>query len=143
MRKTFKVRIREKFMLTYNHTFSSFSVDELPKALKFYQETLGLDVEEAGDMGISIRLKDNHQVFIYPKVDHQPATFTVLNFVVDDIDVEIESLKQRGVQFVYYQNKNLPQDEHGVLRGLQENMGPDIAWFKDPAGNVLSVLQEK
>lgn len=129
-------------MLTYNHTFSSFSVDELPKAKKFYQETLGLGVEESGDMGLSIRLNDEHRVFIYPKVDHQPATFTVLNFVVDDIDAEMESLKHRGVQFIHYQNKHLPQDKQGVLRGLQENMGPDIAWFKDPAGNVLAIVQE-
>ncbi len=83
-----------------------------------------------------------NRVFIYPKVDHQPATFTVLNFVVDDIDAEMESLKQRGVQFIHYQNKHLPQDKQGVLRGLQENMGPDIAWFKDPAGNVLAIVQE-
>lgn len=130
-------------MFTYNHTFSSFSVDELPKAKQFYGETLGLDIEEEGDMGLSIRLKDSHRLFIYPKVDHQPATFTVLNFVVDDIDTAMESMKKRGVQFIHYQNKHLPQDEQGVLRGLQENMGPDIAWFKDPAGNVLSVLQEK
>lgn len=129
-------------MLTYNHTFSSFSVDELPKAKTFYGETLGLNLTEVGEMGLSIHLKDNHRVFIYPKVDHQPATFTVLNFVVDDIDAEMKSLKQRGVQFIHYQNKHLPQDEQGVLRGLQENMGPDIAWFKDPAGNILSILQE-
>lgn len=130
-------------MLTYNHTFSSFSVDELPKAKTFYKEKLGLNVAESGEMGLLIRLKDNHRVFIYPKADHQPATFTVLNFVVDDIDDEMESLKQRGVQFIQYQNKHLPQDEHGVLRDLQENMGPDIAWFKDPAGNVLAIVQEK
>ncbi|REL24014.1 VOC family protein [Rhodohalobacter sp. SW132] len=130
-------------MLTYNHTFSSFSVDELPKAWKFYQETLGLGVEESGDMGLSIRLKDNHRVFIYPKAEHQPATFTVLNFVVNDIDEVMKSMKQHGVQFEHYQNEHLPQDEQGVLRGLQENMGPDIAWFKDPAGNVLAIVQEK
>ncbi len=130
-------------MFTYNHTFSSFSVDELPKAKKFYGETLRLKIKEAGEMGLSLRLKDGHRVFIYPKVDHQPATFTVLNFVVDDIDAAMDSLKQRGVQFVHYQNKHLPQDEKGVLRGLKENMGPDIAWFKDPAGNVLSIVQEE
>lgn len=130
-------------MLNYINSFSGFSVDDLPKAKEFYDKKLGLEIQEQGDMGFTLRLKGDSSVFIYPKVDHQPATFTVLNFVVDDIDATMESMKNQGVQFVHYHNKHLPQDEQGVLRGLQENMGPDIAWFKDPAGNVLSVLQEE
>lgn len=134
---------KEPIMLTYNHTFSSFPVDELPKAKTFYGEILGLKIKDMGKMGLSIYLKENCRVFIYPKVDHKPATFTVLNFAVDDIDATMTSMKQQGVQFVHYQNEQLPQDKNRILRGIKNDMGPDVAWFKDPAGNVLSILQEK
>lgn len=130
-------------MLTYKKIFSGFSVNDIQKAKEFYSDTLGVEVREEGDMGISLRFADDTMIFIYPKKDHQPATFTILNFAVDDIDEAIEILTGKGVQFVQYQDDKLPQDEKGVLRGLRRNMGPDIAWFKDPAGNVLSVLQEE
>lgn len=130
-------------MLTYTNTFGSFSVDDLPRAKEFYGQTLGFKIHDEGKMGFTLRLKGDTTIFIYPKVDHQPATFTVLNFAVQDINATMESMRNQGIQFVHYHSEHLPQDEQGVLRGLSADMGPDIAWFKDPAGNVLSVLQEE
>lgn len=130
-------------MLTYTKTFSGFSVDDIQRAKEFYKDILGVNVQDEGDMGISLHLADDTKVFVYPKADHQPATFTILNFVVDKIDKAVDALVEKGVQFEHYERVDLPQDEKGVLRGLSAGMGPDIAWFKDPAGNVLSVLQEK
>lgn len=129
-------------MFTYKKTFSSFSVDDIQKAKEFYEDMLGIDVRLEGEMGMSLHLSDRNSVFIYPKDDHQPATFTVLNFLVADIDEEVQHLTDNGVKFEKYDLENLPQDEKGVLRGLKDDKGPDIAWFKDPAGNILSVLQE-
>ncbi|MEX0719106.1 MAG: VOC family protein [Balneolaceae bacterium] len=129
-------------MFKYDKTFSGFSVNDIQKAKEFYSDTLDVEVREEGKMGLSLQLKGGTTVFIYPKKDHQPATFTVLNFIVDNIDDAMEILSGEGVQFERYDSADLPQDEKGVLRGLKAGMGPDIAWFKDPAGNVLSVLQE-
>jgi hypothetical protein len=89
--------------------------------------------------GLKLNLPGGAAVFIYPKDDHQPATFTILNFEVDNIDDAVDQLKARGVQFERY--AGIPSDEKGIARGLSQNRGPDIAWFKDPAGNVLSVLK--
>lgn len=119
--------------------FSGFSVDDLAKAKEFYTETLRLKVDEEG-VGLRLHLPGGGTVFVYPKDDHQPATFTILNFVVDNIDEAVDELTSRGVQFEHYEG--IPTDEKGILRGLSRNMGPDIAWFKDPAGNVLAVLEE-
>lgn len=119
--------------------FSGFSVSDLVRTQEFYAKTLGLRVEEEG-VGLRLHLPGGGTVFIYPKDDHQPATFTILNFVVDNIDEVVAELTSRGVQFEHY--KSIPTDEKGILRGLSRHMGPDIAWFKDPAGNVLAVLQE-
>ncbi len=127
-------------MFKNTKAFSGFSVDNLQKAKEFYGKTLGLPVIDEGEMGIGLRFANGGQHFIYPKPDHTPATFTVLNFPVDDIDSAVEELKTRGIQFERYDN--MPVDEKGILRGRSVNMGPDIAWFKDPAGNVLSVIQE-
>lgn len=121
--------------------FSGYSVDDLEAAKRFYSETLGLPIDEPG-MGFGFRFPNGHQVFIYPKADHQPATFTVLNFPVDDIDATIDELAAKGITFIQYSNPEMPQDEKGVLRGRSINRGPDIAWFTDPAGNILAVLQE-
>jgi catechol 2,3-dioxygenase-like lactoylglutathione lyase family enzyme len=122
------------------HAFSGFSVDDLDAARRFYGETLGLDVAD-GQMGtIQLTLPGGHEVFVYPKDDHEPASFTILNFVVDDIDAAVDELTGRGVSTEIYDNPGFPQDEKGIVRGRSQNMGPDIAWFKDPAGNVLSVL---
>lgn len=123
--------------------FSGFSVDDADKAYTFYTETLGCEVEK-DKMGLSLKLAGTDAtVFVYDKPSHEPASFTVLNFVVDDIDSAIEELTKRGVSFERYDNLPAKQDEKGVLRGLAANMGPDIAWFKDPAGNVMAVLQDK
>lgn len=130
-------------MFTYTNTFSSFSVDDLSKAKAFYDETLGVDVREEDGMGLALQLEGGGSAFIYPKEDHQPATFTVLNFKVADIGSAVAELKSRGVRFEHYDLGNGEvTDEKGILRGKAAGMGPDIAWFKDPARNVLSVLEE-
>lgn len=130
-------------MFKNTKAFSGFSVDDLEKARTFYGETLGVDIRRENGMGFSLNLANGTTIFVYPKDDHQPATFTILNFVVDDIDETVESLKDKGIRFIHYNSDDLPQDEQGVLRGLSAGMGPDIAWFEDPAGNILSVIQEK
>ena len=118
--------------------FSGFSVNDLPTAKAFYTQTLGLKVLEEGP-GLIIHLPGGGTVIAYPKDDHQPATFTILNFEVDNIDEAVDELTSRGVSFERY--TGMPQDQKGIMRGISQNMGPDIAWFKDPAGNILSVLQ--
>ena len=120
--------------------FSSFSVDDIPKAKAFYGGTLGLDVSEANGF-LTIRLADGGTVVAYPKRDHSPATFTVLNFPVDDVDAAVDELTRRGVRFEVYSQPDLETDERGILRG--GGGGPTIAWFKDPAGNILSVLDQE
>src|SRR5712691_346623 len=112
--------------------FSGFSVDDLAKAKEFYTETLGLKVDEDG-VGVRLRLPGGGRVFAYPKDDHQPAAFTILNFEVDNIDEAVDQLTYQGVQFEHYEG-NPRTDEKGILRGNELNMGPNIAWFKDPAG---------
>lgn len=118
--------------------FSGFSVNDLAKAKAFYTQILELRVVEEG-VGLQLHLPGGSTVFVYPKDDHQPATFTLLDFVVDDIDEAVDALKGRGVSFERYEG--MPQDEKGIMRGLAHQMGPDIAWFQDPAGNILAVLQ--
>ena len=130
-------------MLTPSKTFSSFSVTNIDEAKDFYTNTLGLTVTEDRGMGIQLHLSDGALVYLYPKENHAPATFTVLNFVVDNIDEAVDQLTAKGISFEQYGNKDLPQDEKGVMRGLDVGQGPNIAWFTDPAGNILSVLQEK
>lgn len=121
--------------------FSGFSVNDKQKAQDFYAETLGLTVNDNG-MGLEIQLPgESGHVFCYDKgADHKPATFTILNFIVNDINAAVDELVKRGVAFDRY---DMPgdQDERGIMRGKAANMGPDIAWFKDPAGNVLSVIE--
>jgi catechol 2,3-dioxygenase-like lactoylglutathione lyase family enzyme len=120
--------------------FSGFSVDNLAKAQDFYGGTLGLKVGNE-NMGLTLHLPGGATVFVYPKDNHQPATFTILNFVVDNIDKAVDELASRGIKFEHYDN-GLKTDKKGVARGISSKQGPDIAWFKDPAGNFLSVLQE-
>jgi catechol 2,3-dioxygenase-like lactoylglutathione lyase family enzyme len=116
-------------------TFSSFAVDDLEAARAFYGETLGVNVGE-GPMGVlELRLAGDRTTMVYPKPDYTPATYTVLNFIVDDVDAAVDELTARGVDFERYEG--LDQDEKGIARGN----GPDIAWFKDPAGNILAVLK--
>jgi catechol 2,3-dioxygenase-like lactoylglutathione lyase family enzyme len=114
-------------------------VNNLAAAKEFYTQKLGLHLEDE-TMGLRFRLPGGGQVFVYEKKDHQPATFTILNFVVSDIDVAVEELSSRGIAFERY--PGAAQDERGIARGRQANMGPDIAWFKDPDGNILAVLQD-
>ncbi len=118
--------------------FSGFSVDDLQKAKEFYGQTLGLEVSELPE-GLELHIAGGTRIFIYPKPNHTPATFTILNFPVDDIEQAVDKLGKLGVHFEHYDQGDLKTDEKGVARGA----GPDIAWFKDPAGNMLSVLEEK
>ena len=126
-------------MLQNSHNFSGFSVNDAEAAKEFYTNKLGLAVEDTG-MGLDLKVPDGNPVFIYEKADHVPATFTILNFVVDDIDATVDGLVANGVVFERYDGMPGAQDEKGILRGKSANQGPDIAWFKDPAGNILSVL---
>ncbi len=124
-------------MLAKSKAFSGFSVNDIPAAKAFYEETLGLEVSEENGM-LSLHIADSREIFVYPKPNHEPATFTILNFPVDDIDKAIGELTKRGVTFERYEG--CEQDEKGVARPEKPQDGPPIAWFKDPAGNILSVL---
>ena len=124
-------------MLRESRAFSGFSVDDVGRAQAFYAETLGLDVTEENGM-LWLDLSGGARVIVYPKADHAPATFTVLNFAVADVEAAVEWLTDRGVRFERYEGTELETDARGIFRGG----GPLIAWFTDPAGNVLSVLQD-
>jgi catechol 2,3-dioxygenase-like lactoylglutathione lyase family enzyme len=123
------------------HAFSTFSVDDIQRAKKFYGQILGLEVSEAEE-GLALRIAGGGQVFIYPKPNHTPASFTILNFPVDNIEQSVDALKKLGVRFESYEGE-MKTDEKGIFRGADRGKGPNIAWFKDPAGNVLSVLEQK
>jgi predicted enzyme related to lactoylglutathione lyase len=126
------------FSLTQSKAFSGFSVNDIAKARQFYSGTLGLDVSE--NMGLlTLNFADGYKVIIYPKPNHAPATFTVLNFPVDDIETAVDQLSKKGIVFEQYDMPDLKTDKKGIARS-PEGKGPDIAWFKDPAGNILSVL---
>lgn len=125
-------------MLAESHAFSGFSVDDLQKAKAFYGRTLGLELSEAHGL-LNLRLGGGTSILVYPKPDHSPATFTILNFPVDDVDKAVDELAQRGVRFEIYDQPDLKTDQRGISRGD----GVTIAWFKDPAGNILSVLKEE
>ncbi len=129
-------------MLKDAPTFGGMSVNDMSAAKEFYENVLGLEANQ-DNMGLELKLFGGSRVFLYQKDDHQPATFTVLNFVVKDIDKTVDELKSKGVKFEIYDNMPAKQDDKGILRGLAAKMGPDIAWFKDPAGNILSILQDK
>lgn len=122
--------------------FSGFSVNDTEKAEAFYRDTLGLEVSSK-EMGHGVKILALHikgsenNIMIYPKPNHEPATFTILNFPVDDVEKAVDELTAKGVQFEHYDSEWLKTDAKGISRG---NGGPTIAWFKDPAGNILSVL---
>ncbi|WP_243064333.1 VOC family protein [Humibacter sp. RRB41] len=122
-------------------SFSGFSVDDLHGAREFYGSTLGLAVVAEGDMGIRLTLPSGAEVFVYEKPNHQPASFTILNFVVDDIEASVDELNAAGVVTKIYDDAEVPTDAKGIARPKNPEWGPDIAWFRDPAGNVLSVIQ--
>ena len=121
-------------MLGESKAFSGFAVDDLEKAKAFYEDVLGLRTSEEHGL-MTLHLAGDRPTLVYPKPDHEPATYTVLNFPVDDIDKAVEALMERGVAFEIYEESG--QDEKGVMR----QYGPPIAWFRDPAGNILAVLQ--
>jgi catechol 2,3-dioxygenase-like lactoylglutathione lyase family enzyme len=122
-------------MFEQTRAFSGFSVDDIPKAKDFYGETLGLRVSEEYGL-LTLHIAGERDTLVYPKDDHAAATYTILNFPVDDIDSAVDELAARGVQFERYEGAE--QDEKGIHRGE----GPLIAWFRDPAGNILSVIQQ-
>ncbi|HEY2958713.1 MAG TPA: VOC family protein [Actinomycetota bacterium] len=121
-------------MFEHTKAFSGFSVDDIATARQFYGETLGLRVSEENGL-LWLHLAGDRDTLVYPKPDHQPASYTTLNFPVDDVEKAVDELAARGVRFERYEGAD--QDEKGIARGV----GPPIAWFKDPAGNVLSVIQ--
>ncbi|HEX9151269.1 MAG TPA: VOC family protein, partial [Flavobacterium sp.] len=124
-------------MLKFDQAFSSFSVTDLQQAQQFYSEVLGMAVTQ-GQYTLNLHIGSDKKVIVYPKLNHLPATFTVLNFPVDDIEKEIEILKGKGIEFEIYNEPELKTDEKGILR----SGGPLMAWFKDPFGNILSIIQE-
>jgi catechol 2,3-dioxygenase-like lactoylglutathione lyase family enzyme len=124
----------DDLMLQESHAFSGFSSNDIPAARTFYADTLGLDVTEDTGM-LNLRFAGGGRGIIYPKPNHEPASFTVLNFPVDDIEATVDRLAAAGIVFERYEGQN--QDERGIAR---DDQGPAIAWFKDPAGNILSVL---
>jgi predicted enzyme related to lactoylglutathione lyase len=119
--------------------YSGFAVDDIDKARDFYADTLGVRVNQ-DDMGfLQLELAGERTTLVYPKPDFVPATYTILNFEVDDIDAAVDGLTERGVSFERYDD--FDHDEKGIMRGRETGQGPDIAWFTDPAGNILAVMQ--
>lgn len=123
-------------MLEGSKAFSGFSVPDVQEAMRFYGETLGLNVSENNGM-MELHLAGGNTVLGYPKDNHEPATFTILNFPVADVEKAVTDLAARGVEFVVYDEPGFKTDERGIFTGG----GPTIAWFKDPAGNILSVIE--
>lgn len=125
-------------MLASSQAFSSFAIDDLGQAMEFYGQTLGVDASVVDEQNglMSLKLSGDRDVMLYVKGDYEPATYTVLNFRVDDVEATVRALTDKGVAFERYDG--FDQDELGIARGF----GPTIAWFKDPAGNILSVLSD-
>ena len=125
-------------MFQVKSAFSGFSVSSATEAREFYSDILGLEITKHG-YGTRVHLPGDKYVFFYPKgAGHKPATYTVLNLVVEDIDVAVEELKKRGVEF----DQGKYTDEKGIQRGLEKGLGHDQAWFKDPSGNIISLIRE-
>ena len=127
-------------MFKDTHAFFSFSVNDLAAAREFYGTTLGLDVKDMS-IGLSITIAGGGSIFVYPKPDHTAASFTIINFPVKDIDDAVDQLTANGVTFEQYDG-HMKTDEKGIARSTGQDRGPSIAWFKDPAGNILSVLTD-
>jgi catechol 2,3-dioxygenase-like lactoylglutathione lyase family enzyme len=128
-------------MLHDSMTFSGYSVHNLDVAEDFYKNVLGLEISRDW-MGIQLKVADGRKIFLYAKDDHRPATFTILNFTVDSIDAAVDALTSKGVVMEKYDTLGFDQDEKGIARGKETDNGPNIAWFKDPSGNILSVLEK-
>jgi catechol 2,3-dioxygenase-like lactoylglutathione lyase family enzyme len=124
---------------TTDNAFNGFSVDDAAAAKAFYGDTLGMEVEENAMGFLELVLSSGAHILVYTKPNHEPASFTILNFPVDDIDAAVDDLNSRGVVTKIYSDDDFPTDPKGIARG--DGRGPDIAWFRDPAGNVLSVLK--
>ena len=123
-------------MFRNTKAFSGFSVDDIPRAKDFYSNVLGLDVSDVEEMGmLDLNIVGGTVILVYPKHNHKPSTYTVLNFPVDNVEQAVDALSARGVEFIHYSTT----DAKGISRGN----GPDIAWFKDPAGNILSVMERQ
>ena len=144
MTKAMETLGNEGLMFKGTKAFSSFSVDDMKKAKAFYAETLGLDVNEVPE-GLELHLAGGGvPVFIYHSTDYHAPEHTVLNFMVDDVDEAVDKLGMRGVRMEHYDLPEMKTDAKGILRNGGGGIGPKaIAWFKDPAGHILSVLQEK
>jgi predicted enzyme related to lactoylglutathione lyase len=128
-------------MVTIRDAFPGYSVDDIAAARGFYGTKLGLPVDDEAMGTLRVTLPSGQAVFMYPKPNHEPATFTVLNLVVEDIDRAVDELNEAGVETkIYTGAEDFGTDERGIARGSQADEGPDIAWFRDPAGNVISVL---
>ena len=125
-------------MLNPNEAFSGFAVDDLDAAREFYGQTLGMEVTEEAMGVIRLAIGGGKHVLVYPKPDHWPATYTILNFPVEDLEQTVDELVRAGVEFEHYDEPEFKTDEKGIARGD----GPAIAWFRDPAGNILSVLEQ-
>ena len=125
-------------MLNGSTAFSGYSTNDVAAATTFYRDTLGLDATQTDEGGLSLRFPGGQRVFLYPKENHQPATFTVLNIEVADIDAAVDRLTAAGVSFERYGDE-FGQDDRGIARGDQG--GPPIAWFTDPAGNIIAILE--
>ena len=129
-------------MFKQTKAFGSFSVDDLQKAKDFYQQTLGLEVSEDKEMSVlTLHIAGGGQTIIYSKPNHEPATFTILNFPVENIDKAVDELSGKGIRFLHYEGE-LQTDDKGIFRSTDKSQGPNIAWFEDPAGNILSVIEE-
>jgi len=125
-------------MLKQSQAFAGFSVTDIKAAKEFYSYSLGLDVTEKPNGFLDLHTSGNNPIIVYPKENHVPASYTILNFPVDDIDPVVDDLQSRGVKFEHYEG-DIQTDEKGIVRG--ENGSPHAAWFKDPAGNILSLMQ--
>jgi len=130
---------KNKSVFKLDESFSSFSVDDVGAAKEFYKDKLGIDVTDQKESGLSLTLGDQ-SIYLYPKEDHEPASFTVLNIAVTDIDAAVDELSSRGIEFESY-GGDIKTDDKGIFRGGDNGTGPNIAWFKDPSGNILSVIE--
>lgn len=126
-------------MFKNTKAFSGFSVDDISKAKAFYGGLLEVDIEHSPEGGLVLKIEGGNSIFVYPKPNHEPATFTILNFQVPNIEEAVHQLTAKGIRFIQYDEKDLKTDEKGIHR----SGGPLIAWFKDPAGNFLSVIESK
>lgn len=127
-------------MLGKSKAYSGFSVDNPEKAKKFYSEILGLQVNDEEMEGLfSLKITGGNSILVYPKENHEPATYTILNFPVSDVEKKVDEMISKGVKFEHYDTKDIKTDAKGIFR----DGGPLIAWFKDPAGNILSIIEEE